>query len=103
MVRQYKSHTFLLLLVALFAGVVNFQSGGAVWRDVIRDFRIETHNDSIAIRDDVVMMRDSVKLAPVEVKMIWASLHYHVISLDASAKAETKVAVTYLAPRPKDW
>ena len=103
MVRQYKSHTFLLLLVALSAGAVNLQSGGAVWRDVVRDIRIEAHDDSIAMRDDVVMMQDSVKSAPVELKMMWASLSYHVTALHAAARAETKIAATRISPRPRDW
>jgi hypothetical protein len=102
LVYQSKSHTLLLLLVVLLTGVVSFQSGGAVWRDLLRDVRIEFHNDSIAIRDDAVMMRDSAKSAPVEFKVMWASLSYHVTALNAAAKVETRVAARRLAPRPRD-
>jgi hypothetical protein len=96
----------LLLWVALFAGVVSFQSVGGRWRDVARDFRLEAHDDSLAIREDAAMLRDSAKSAPVELKMMWASLRYNVTALHASARAETKVAVSHVAPlssRPKDW
>jgi hypothetical protein len=103
LVYQPKSHTLLLLLVVLCAGVVSFQSGGAVWRDAIRDLRLEAHDDSIAIRDDAAGIRDSAKSAPVELKMMWVSLRYSVTALHASARAETKVAVAHLSPRPKDW
>jgi hypothetical protein len=90
-------------LVALLAGVVSLQSGGGRWRDVTRDFRLEAHDDSLAIREDAAMIRDSAKSAPVELKMMWASLRYNVTALHASARAETKVAVSHLSPRPKDW
>jgi hypothetical protein len=102
LVYQSKSLTFLLLLVALFTGVVSFQSGGGRWGDIVRDFRLEAHDDSIAVHDDATMIRDVAKSAPIEAQMIWASLRYHVTALHASARAETKVAATYL-PRPKDW
>jgi hypothetical protein len=101
-VYQSKSHTLLLLLVALFAAVASLQSGGGRWRDVTRDFRLEAHDDSLAIREDAAMLRDTAKSAPVELKVICASLRYHVTELSASARAETKVAVTELAPRRKE-
>jgi hypothetical protein len=101
LVYQSKSHTLLLLLVALLAGVVSLQSGGGRWRDVTRDLRLEAHDDSIAIHEDAAMLRDSAKSAPVELKMVWASIRYNVTALHASARAETKVAVTEIAPRRK--
>jgi len=90
-------------LVALFAGVVSLQSGGGRWGDVTRDIRLEAHDDSIAVHEDIAMLRDVAKSAPVEAEMMWASIHYHLTALHASARAETKVAATYLSPRPKDW
>jgi hypothetical protein len=102
LVYQSKSLTFLLLLVALFAGVVSFQSDGGRWGDIARNFRLEAHDDSIAVHEDATMLRDVAKSLPIEAQMMWASLRYHVTTLHASAKAETKVVATYL-PRPKDW
>ena len=90
-------------MVALFAGVVSFQSGGGRWRDVVRDFKLEAHEDSIAIREDATIIRDGAKSAPVELKMMGTSLSYHVGVLHAAAKAETRVAAIHLSSRPKDW
>ena len=101
-VYQSKSLTLLLLLVALFAGAVSLQSAGGRWRDIARDFRVEAHDDSIAIREDAAMLRDSAREAPVELKMVWADLRYNITALDASARAETKVAVSHLSTRPKE-
>jgi hypothetical protein len=90
-------------LVALCAAAVSLQSDGGPWRDVTRDLRLEAHDDSIAIREDAAGIRASAKAAPTHLKMIWASIRYNVIALHASARAETKVAVAHLSPRPKDW
>ena len=68
LVYQSKPLTVCLLLVALFAGVVSFQSGGGRWRDVVRDFKLEAHEDSIAIREDATIIRDGAKSAPVELE-----------------------------------
>ena len=89
-------------MVALFAGVVSFQADGGRWRDVTRDFQLEAHDDSIAVREDATMLRDAAKAAPIEFRTMWASIRYNVTALHASAKAETKVAATYIAPRRKD-
>ena len=99
---QSKSLTLLLLLVALFAGVVSLQSGGGRWRDVTRDFRLEAHDDSIAIREDAAMIKASARLAPAQVRMIWSSIRYNVTALQASAKAESRVAATHLYSRRND-
>jgi hypothetical protein len=101
-VYQSKSLTLLLLLVVLCAAAVSLSDGGP-FRDIPRDVRSEAHDDSIAIREDAAMIRDTANSAPVEVKMMWASISYHVVALHAAAKAETKVAATHLSPHPKDW
>ncbi len=90
-------------MVALCAAAVGLQSGGGPWRNIKRDVRIEAHDDSIAVRDDASMLRDIAKSAPVEIKVMWNSLRYNVTALHASARAETKVAITRLSPRPRDW
>lgn len=64
---------------------------------------MEAHDDSIAIREDAVMLRASAKSAPVELKMMWASILYNVTVLHAAARVETRVAATHIAPHPKDW
>ena len=45
------------------------------------------------------MIRDSAKSAPIELKLMWARISYNVTALHAAAKAETRVAVTQIAPR----
>jgi hypothetical protein len=45
------------------------------------------------------MIRNEAKSAPVELKMMGASLRYHMTALHAAAKAETKIAATHLSPR----
>jgi hypothetical protein len=89
-------------LVALFTGVVSFQSDGGRWRDVTRDFRLEAHDESIAIREDASMIRDIARSAPLEFRAIWARIRYSITALHASAKAETRVAETYISPRRRD-
>jgi hypothetical protein len=65
-------------------------------------FRLEAHDDAIAIREDAAIIRDTADSAPLELKMMWSSIRYNVTALHAAAKAETNIAATRLAPRVND-
>jgi hypothetical protein len=48
------------------------------------------------------MIRDLTQSAPIELRIMWAAIHYNLTALHASAKVETKVAATHLIPHGKD-